>query len=60
MLVSPWVTHRDPRFYADPGRFDPDRWTDEYTKELPRYAYFPFGGGQRLCIGQSFAEMETA
>jgi cytochrome P450 len=60
MLLSPWVTHRDPRFYADPERFDPDRWTDEFAKQLPRYAYFPFGGGQRLCIGQSFAEMEAA
>ena len=60
MLVSPWVTHRDPRFYADPEHFDPDRWTDAFTKQLPRYAFFPFGGGQRLCIGQSFAEMEAA
>jgi cytochrome P450 len=60
MLLSPWVTHRDPRFYADPQRFDPDRWTDDFTKQLPRYAFFPFGGGQRLCIGQSFAEMEAA
>jgi cytochrome P450 len=60
MLLSPWVTHRDRRFYADPQRFDPDRWTDEFTKQLPRYAFFPFGGGQRLCIGQSFAEMEAA
>jgi cytochrome P450 len=59
MLLSPWVTHRDPRFYADPERFDPDRWTDGFTRQLPKYAYFPFGGGQRLCIGQSFAEMEA-
>jgi cytochrome P450 len=59
MLLSPWVTHRDPRFYREPERFDPDRWTDEFARPLPKYAYFPFGGGQRLCIGQSFAEMEA-
>jgi cytochrome P450 len=59
MLLSPWVTQRDARFHSQPDRFDPDRWADERASRLPRYAYFPFGGGQRLCIGQSFAEMEA-
>lgn len=59
MLVSPWLAHHDARYYHDPERFNPDRWTDSFTKELPRYAYFPFGGGPRFCIGQSFAMMEA-
>jgi cytochrome P450 len=59
MLLSPWVSHRDPRRFEEADRFQPDRWTEEFTHQLPRYAYFPFGGGQRLCIGQSFAEMEA-
>jgi cytochrome P450 len=59
ILVSPWVMHRDPRFFADPERFDPDRWADDLANRLPRFAYFPFGGGPRLCIGKSFATMEA-
>jgi cytochrome P450 len=59
MLLSPWVSHRDPRHFEQADRFEPDRWTEEFSRQLPRYAYFPFGGGQRLCIGQSFAEMEA-
>ena len=55
VLVSPWVTHRNPRFYADPERFIPERWEGA---ELPRFAYFPFGGGTRVCIGEPFAWME--
>lgn len=55
-----WVVHRDPRFYEEPEAFRPDRWTDEFVKSLPRFAYFPFGGGRRVCIGNSFAMMETA
>jgi cytochrome P450 len=54
-----YATHRDPRFFAEPEQFKPERWTDEFVKQLPRYAYFPFGGGPRLCIGNSFALMET-
>lgn len=59
VMMSQWVTHRDPRWYPDPARFDPDRWTDEFVKHLPKYAYFPFGGGPRVCIGNAFALMET-
>ncbi|HSL01873.1 MAG TPA: cytochrome P450 [Rubrobacteraceae bacterium] len=59
LVMSPWVMHRDPRYYEDPETFDPDRWATEAARQLPKYAYFPFGGGPRLCIGRSFAEMET-
>jgi cytochrome P450 len=59
MGLSPWAVHRDGRFYDEPTRFNPDRWTEAFSKQLPRYAYFPFGGGPRLCIGQSFAMMEA-
>jgi len=58
VLTSQWVMHRDPRFYPDPTRFDPERWTPEARAARPKYAYFPFGGGNRLCIGESFAWME--
>jgi cytochrome P450 len=58
VLVSPWITHHDPRWWTDPERFDPDRWTPEREAELPRFAYFPFGGGPRKCIGEGFAWTE--
>ena len=58
IVMSQWIVHRDPRHYADPERFDPDRWTPEFKAALPRFAYFPFGGGPRQCIGESFAWME--
>jgi cytochrome P450 len=50
--------HRDARFYQDPERFQPDRWTAEFEASLPKFAYFPFGGGARQCIGEQFAWME--
>jgi cytochrome P450 len=58
-LMSQWVMHRDPRYHRNPERFDPDRWTAEYAKALPRFAYFPFGGGPRQCIGAGFAMTEA-
>lgn len=57
--MSQYAVHRDPRWYAEPERFMPERWTPEFTKQLPKFAYFPFGGGPRLCIGQQFAMMES-
>ncbi|MCW3060171.1 MAG: Cytochrome [Capsulimonas sp.] len=58
VLVSQSVTHHDARFYDDPERFDPSRWTPEFESTLPKFAYYPFGGGPRVCIGEQFAWME--
>jgi cytochrome P450 len=55
----PWSIQRDPRWFDDPDAFRPERWDGDLLKRLHRYAYFPFGGGPRLCIGQSFAQMEA-
>jgi cytochrome P450 len=52
------VTHRDPRFWEQPEEFVPERFTPEASAARPRYAYYPFGGGPRQCIGNSFALME--
>ena len=59
VFMSQWVMHHDPRYFPDPDRFDPGRWTPEFERALPRFAYFPFGGGPRFCIGQSFALAEA-
>ncbi|NUM54508.1 MAG: cytochrome P450 [Candidatus Hydrogenedentes bacterium] len=58
LLISPLITHYDPRWYPEPERFDPDRWLPERAESVPRYAYLPFGGGARRCIGERFAWME--
>ncbi|HJU54981.1 MAG TPA: cytochrome P450 [Pyrinomonadaceae bacterium] len=58
VLLSPYVTQRDERFFPDPSRFDPERWTPEAREARPQFAYFPFGGGPRRCIGEGFAWME--
>jgi cytochrome P450 len=58
VIMSQWIVHRDGRHYAEPARFDPDRWTPAFKAALPQFAYFPFGGGPRRCIGESFAWME--
>jgi cytochrome P450 len=58
VILSQYVMHRDPRFYPDPDAFDPGRWTPELRASRPRYCYFPFGGGARVCIGEGFAAME--
>ncbi|MGC1482511.1 MAG: cytochrome P450 [Candidatus Acidiferrum sp.] len=55
-----WTVHRDPRWYDAPEEFRPERWEGDLLKRLPRFAYFPFGGGPRQCIGNTFALMETA
>lgn len=58
VFLCQYVMHRDPRFFPDPERFDPERWTPEAKTSRPRFSYFPFGGGARQCIGESFAWME--
>ncbi|MFN2399198.1 MAG: cytochrome P450 [Gemmatimonadaceae bacterium] len=58
VLMSPFIMHRDERYYPDPERFDPERWTPEAQQSRPRFGYFPFGGGPRQCIGEQFAWME--
>ena len=57
VLVVPWATHRDPRFWCDPERFDPARFIDEHDR--PPFAYMPFGGGGRACIGRHLAMLES-
>jgi cytochrome P450 len=59
VYVSPWVMHRDPRWFDDPHAFRPERWAGNLAKDLPRFAYMPFGGGPRICIGNRFAMMEA-
>jgi cytochrome P450 len=58
VLMSQYITHRDPRFYPDPARFDPERWRADVAAARPKFSYFPFGGGTRICIGEQFAWME--
>ena len=59
LLMSQWAVHRDPRFYDAPEEFRPERWAGGAARGLPRYAYFPFGGGPRACVGSSFALTEA-
>jgi cytochrome P450 len=59
VLMSQWVSHRDPKYFADPEAFIPERWENGFAKQLPKFAYYPFGGGKRICVGQSFALMEA-
>jgi cytochrome P450 len=58
VLMSQCIVHHDARWYPQPDRFDPDRWTPEAKEARPKFAYFPFGGGTRVCIGEAFAWME--
>jgi len=60
LLASQWVMHRDPRFFEQPEQFLPERWLDGLEDRLPPGVYFPFGDGPRRCIGQGFAQLETA
>ncbi len=59
LMMSQWVMHRDARYFDHPEAFRPERWADGLATRLPKYAYFPFGGGPRLCIGHAFAMMEA-
>ena len=54
VFISPYATHHDPRFFPEPNRFDPDRFSAERQPTIPQFAYIPFGGGPRICIGNHF------
>jgi cytochrome P450 len=58
IIMSQYLMHHNPRYYDEPERFNPDRWTEEFKSHLPRFSYFPFGGGVRGCIGEPFAWIE--
>jgi cytochrome P450 len=58
LLMSPWVVHRDPQWWPEPERFNPDRWHPDEAAKRPKFSYFPFGGGARVCIGERFAWAE--
>jgi cytochrome P450 len=59
ILIIPWVLHRNSRYFSEPEAFRPERWMGNVARELPRFAYMPFGGGPRICIGQRFAMIEA-
>jgi cytochrome P450 len=59
VFLIQWVTQRDPRWFDDPEKFRPERWDNDLIHKIPRFAYFPFSGGPRLCIGNNFGMMET-
>jgi len=59
VIMPAWVVHRDPRWFEDPETFRPERWANDLARRLPRFAYLPFGGGPRQCIGNAFATMEA-
>ena len=58
VIMSQYIVQRDPRFHPEPERFDPERWRPEVAAMRPKFSYFPFGGGTRICIGEQFAWME--
>jgi cytochrome P450 len=60
IIISPWVLHRNSRYFERPMEFRPERWSGDFARQLPRFAYLPFGGGPRICIGNRFAMMESA
>jgi cytochrome P450 len=59
IMLPQWVVHRSEQWYDNPDQFDPSRWQPERRRERPRFAYFPFGGGPRHCIGKQFADLEA-
>jgi cytochrome P450 len=59
ITISPWTMHHDRRYFDRPDEFIPGRWTPEFERQLPKFAYIPFGGGPRICIGNQFALMEA-
>ncbi|MBU6399874.1 MAG: cytochrome P450 [Verrucomicrobia bacterium] len=59
LVMSQWLMHRDARYHAEPAAFRPERWLEPACQHLPKFAFFPFGGGPRICIGNSFAMLEA-
>lgn len=59
IFIHPWTLHRSSEYFSDPLGFHPERWTEEFSKTLPKYAYFPFGAGPRVCISIPFAMLEA-
>ena len=59
IFIPPYVVHRDPRWWKDPEKFDPERFSEANESDIPKYAYLPFGGGPRICIGNHFSLMEA-
>jgi cytochrome P450 len=59
VLIPQYVVHHDARWWPDPERFDPERWQPEVADTRPKFSFFPFGGGTRICLGEQFAWMET-
>jgi cytochrome P450 len=59
LFLPPYTIHRSAKYYTHPEDFQPERWANDFEKTLPKYAYFPFGGGAHVCIGNSFALMEA-
>ncbi len=60
VFMSQWVSHRDPKYFPDPESFKPQRWDNGLQRKLPKFVYYPFGGGQRVCVGNTFALLEAA
>jgi cytochrome P450 len=58
VIMCQYITHRDARFFPEPEKFDPERWRPEIAATRPKFSYYPFGGGTRICIGEQFAWME--
>jgi len=59
VTIGTYLVHRDPEYWSDPSGFDPGRFLGDAAADRPRYAFIPFGGGRRACVGQSFAELEA-
>jgi cytochrome P450 len=59
LVIPQWAVHRSPRYYKEPNCFRPERWTPDFIAGLPHFAYFPFGGGPRTCIGNTFGMAES-
>jgi cytochrome P450 len=59
VIISAWISHRNPKYFPEPLVFRPERWEGDFAAKLPRFAYIPFGGGPRICIGNRFAMMEA-